>query len=194
MKIYFDFDRTLFDTKAFLEELYQILKKHNIPIDLFDKIRLEDKDNGFNCFRILEKLKDNYSFNSSLYVDLEHLLECDSRYLFNDSEELLKYLKEHHYQLILLTKGDDDFQKAKIDNTNIDDYFDDIIVTNNHKGELDIYYHAIFIDDNYEELESIMKNNPIKVIHIDRYSKDKNNDKRFLTIHSLKELYKIIND
>jgi FMN phosphatase YigB (HAD superfamily) len=115
-------------------------------------------------------------------------------YLFNDCEELLMYLKEHHYEIIMLTKGDKDFQFAKIDNTNIEDYFDNIIVTNKHKGDLDIDYNAVFVDDNIEELESIMKNNPLKVVHIDRYREKNNKDKRFLTIHSLKELLEIISN
>ena len=70
----------------------------------------------------------------------------------------------------------------------------DIIITNKHKGELDIDYNAIFIDDNLEEIESILKNNPKRVIYINRYSKEKLKDPRFLSINSLKELYKIISE
>ena len=194
MKIYFDFDRTLFDTEAFLKELYRILKEYNIPIDLFDKIKNEEKEKGFNSFKILEKIKRSYSFSTGLYHDLENFIECDSMYLFNDSVDLLKYLKSKHFELILLTKGDYNFQKVKIDNTNIDEYFDDIIITNKHKGELAIDYNAIFIDDSIEEIDSILKNNPKMVIHIDRYNKDTVFNKKYLTIHSLSELYKIIKD
>ena len=192
MKIYLDFDRTLFNTKFFLQDLYQILEEHNIPINLFDKIKSENIKNGFNCFKILEKLKKSYAFNNSLYVDLERFLENDSVYLFEDVEEFLQYLKEKKFEIILLTKGDVDFQKLKISNTDIDKYFDNIIITTSHKGDLDIDYNGIFIDDNIEELESIMKNNPRKVIYINRYNNDKIRDSRFLTINSLKELYNII--
>ena len=192
MKIYFDFDRTLFNTKVFLEDLYKILEEYGVPINIFDEMRLKDKEKWFNCFRILEKIRKEYSFSTGLYNDLEHFLECDSIYLFDDCIDLLKYLKKQHYELILLSRGDHDFQQAKIDNSKIDDYFDDIIITNKHKGELDIDYNAIFIDDNKEEIESILKNNPKMIIYINRYNKDDKLDKKYLTIHSLKELYTII--
>ena len=192
MKIYFDFDRTLFDTKTFLERIYSILKEYEIPLDLFDRIRLENKDDGFNLFGILEKVKEIHPFNTALYTDLERLIECDRMFLFADVEKVLEKLKKLNCKLYILTKGNERFQRAKIGNTNIANYFDDIIFTMKYKGELDIDYNAIFVDDSVEEIESILKNNPKKVIYINRYSKDKMNDKRVLSINSLEELYNII--
>ena len=130
MKIYFDFDRTLFDTKTFLERIYSILKEYEIPLDLFDRIRLENKDDGFNLFGILEKVKEIHPFNTALYTDLERLIECDRMFLFADVEKVLEKLKKLNCKLYILTKGNERFQKAKIGNTNIANYFDDIISFN----------------------------------------------------------------
>ena len=192
MKIYFDFDRTLFNTKVFYEDIYKKLEEYKISPQLFDKIRIESKNEGFNLFGILEKINKIKPFNNSLYVELEHIFECSSMYVFDDVEPLLKYLKEINCKLYILTKGNEEFQSVKIDNSKIDDYFEEIIITNNHKGDLDIDYNGIFVDDNMEEIESILKRNPKKVIHINRYSKDNIKDKRFLSINSLKELYDIL--
>ncbi len=192
MKIYFDFDRTLFDTKAFQEEIYRILKDYNIPIDLFDKIKFENKEKGFNIFNILEELQKIHSFNMNLYNALNKLIENDNIYVFDDVNDILKYLKSIHYKLFILTKGDESFQKAKIINTDIVCYFDDIIITNNHKGNLNLDYNAIFVDDSLEEIESILKNKPKQVIYINRYSKDKLEDNHVLSINSLEELKEII--
>ena len=193
MKIYFDFDRTLFDTRTFLEDIYKILNEYEIPISLFDEIRLKNKDNGFNLFSILESVKSIHPFNTAIYTDLERLLETDRRYLYSDVEDTLKSLKRLNCRLYLLTKGNERFQRAKISNTDIVKYFDDVIITNEHKGNLNIDYNAIFIDDSIEEIESILKNNPKKVIYINRYNKDKIKDNRFLSIKSLKELQDILN-
>ena len=192
MKIYIDFDRTLFNTSKFLEDFYKILNDYKIPMDLFEKIRIENKNDGFNPFVILEKLRKVYKFNNSLYVELEHLLESDSMYIFDDVEKFLKYLKTLPCKIYILTRGNDEFQKVKIDNSGIDEYFDNIIITNEHKGNLEIDYDGIFIDDNLEEIESLLTRNPKKVIHINRYNKEKIIDKRFLSINSLQELYEII--
>lgn len=192
MKIYFDFDRTIFNTEAFQKEIYRLLKEYNIPIDLFDKIKLKNKDNGFNIFIILEEIKKIYTFNTDLYTELNKLLECDDMFVFDDVENLLKYLKNANYKLFILTKGNENFQKIKITNTRIANYFDNIIITNKHKGDLNLDYNAIFVDDSLEEIESILKNNPIKVVYINRYSKDKLENKHVLSINSLKELKEII--
>lgn len=192
MKIYFDFDRTLFDTKTFQEEIYRILIDYNIPIDLFDKIKFKNKEKGFNIFNILEELQKIHPFNKNLYTALNKLIESDNIYVFDDVNDILKYLKSIHYQLFVLTKGDDSFQRAKIINTDIVNYFDDIIITNNHKGDLKLDYNAIFVDDSLEEIESILKNKPKQVIYINRYSKDIFKDKHVLFINSLEELKEII--
>ncbi len=192
MKIYFDFDNTLFNTRAFLQGIKEKLEEYKIPLDLFEKVRIKRQDEGFNLFDILEDIKEVHPFSTALYTDLDRFLECDKVYLFDDVEKILKYLKELHCELYILSKGNDIFQRAKIGNTNIARYFNDIIITNGHKGELDIDYNAIFIDDNIEEIESILKNHPKTVIYINRYSKDKIKDKRFLSVNSLDELYNIL--
>ena len=60
-------------------------------------------------------------------------------------------------------------QKEKILNAQIDEYYDELIVTMKHKGKLNLdYENGIFIDDNPFEIIDILKKNPKKIIRIKR--------------------------
>ena len=187
MIYYIDFDRTIFNTKLFLEDLCDILEEYHIPKDKFIEKTSETEE--FNPFKILRLMKDEYPYNSSLLVDIERLLKSSSVYLYYDALKFLRDLKKNNNQIILLTKGDEDFQNCKIDNCGIRKIFDKVIITHEDKGNLDINYQGIFIDDKKEEIESILKRKPYKVYLIDRDNKDNLiNDSNINTIHSLSEI------
>ena len=46
MKIYVDFDRTLFDCDKFLEDLYALINKYNISKELFKECQNQCKKKG----------------------------------------------------------------------------------------------------------------------------------------------------
>ena len=48
MKIYVDFDRTLFDCDKFLEDFYALVSKYEIPKELFKKSQNQLRRHGFN--------------------------------------------------------------------------------------------------------------------------------------------------
>ena len=165
MNIYIDFDRTLFDTDKFLIDLYNIIVNSKIDLYEFKKIKLKEKKNGFNPYNVLEKMQ----VNSDIYQKIDELISNCDNYLYSDSEEFLKKLKEKNYNIILLTKGNSDFQIRKVKSTRVYSYFDDVIVTLKKKGKLNLdYQNSIFIDDNPSEIESIMKRNPKRMIRIMR--------------------------
>lgn len=165
--IYIDFDRTLFDTDAFLKDLEKILEKDNISLQLFNEYKVK-QHNGFNPYEILDDLKKDYSFNQDIYNKIDNLIRNDYKYLYQDSIPFLSRLSKNH-SLVLLTKGNELFQLKKIQACNILKYFNNIIVTNKHKGELNFYYdESIFIDDNPSEIESILSKKPKLVIRIKR--------------------------
>ena len=187
MIYYVDFDRTLFDTKSFLDELYEILLEYNIPKEEF--IKKSNEMEEFNPFMILNLLKDKYSFSSSLFVDIERLIKKSMVFIYYDALVFLRDIKKSNNTLILLTKGDMNFQNNKIDHSGIRNLFDKVIITSEDKGNLDIDYHGIFIDDKKEELERILKRNPYKMYLIDREHQYDNLDNNNINlIHSLKEV------
>lgn len=187
MIYYVDFDRTLFDTKSFLDELYEILLEYNIPKEEF--IEKSNEVEEFDPFMILNLLKDKYSFSSSLFVDIERLIKKSMVFIYYDALIFLRDIKKSDNTLILLTRGDMNFQNNKIDHSGIRNLFDKVIITSEDKGNLDIDYSGIFIDDKKEELESILKRNPYKVYLIDReHQYDGLSDKKINLVHSLKEV------
>ena len=187
MKIYLDFDRTLFDTNAFLEEIYHIIDKYNISLEIFNKYKDKVINNGFNCYNILREIGKDFYVNEKIYKEIDDLIKNDSIFIYADVKEFLDYLKSKNYEIILLTKGNKMFQERKIEYSKIKKYFNKIIITLQNKGDLDIDYHAIFIDDNFYELSSIKRNNPLKIIYIDRYKQ--NNKTDLIKVKSLNEVY-----
>ena len=88
-------------------------------------------------------------------------------FLYEDSIPFLEKYKD--YNLVLLAKGNYEYQEFKILKTNISKYFKEKIITEKEKGDLEIdYQKGIFIDDNPREIESIMKNSPYLVIRMKR--------------------------
>lgn len=193
MKIYIDFDRTLFDCESFLKKLYEIIKKYEIPKSIFIKCQNQCKKAGFNPHIILEKVANEYQFNIKIYDEINNLINESNSYLYPDAIPLLEHLKRANYEVIILTKGNFDYQKEKIYNSNIKDYYDELIVTMKHKGNLDINYEkSIFIDDNPIEIKSILRRKPKELIRIKRInSKYFNVDiENIKTVSSLDEIIK----
>ena len=169
MKIYIDFDRTLFNTDSFLKDFNNILEENDVDKWIFLKYKQELSEKGFNPFDILKKVEKESPFNKDVYNQIDKFLKNSSNYVYNDALSFLENNKD--YYITLLTKGDENFQLLKINNTDIAKYFNDIIVTLKDKGDLNInYQEGIFIDDNPNELASIMKRNPKRAIRIKRES------------------------
>lgn len=192
MKIYLDFDRTLFDCDQFLGDLYQIIKKYNIPKKVFKDCQILCKKEGFNPHNILEKVDEISSFNHGIYQDINELLKNTSSYLYSDTISFLNYLKNKHYEIIILTKGNLVYQKEKIINAHIENYYSDLIITMKHKGNLDIdYKNSIFIDDNPNEIKSILRRKPKVLIRIKRMGSKYDYivlENNFKTISSLQQI------
>ena len=192
MKIYVDFDRTLFDCDKFLEDFYALIDKYNIPKALFKECQNQFRRKGFNPYIILNNLEKKENFDKKIYQDIDSLIHRTSDYLYPDAIPFLEYLRNRNYEIIILTKGNSDFQREKIFNAHIDKYYDKLIVTMRHKGLLFLnYFASVFIDDNPREIESLVKRMPKKMIRIARLNSkysDIEIKHKLETIHSLQEL------
>ena len=142
MKLYIDFDHTIFNTDLFQKEIQGIDKNLDLQNDL-------------------KKLKEIIETNN---INLE-------KYLYPDTIPFFEKYKDK-YILILLTKSNNHnaYQLFEILDTKISNYFQEIIIIKtNLKGELDLdYQNSIFIDDDPKELESIKKRNPYDIIRLKR--------------------------
>lgn len=192
MEVYIDFDRTLFDCDSFLGDLYSIIQKYKIPKKIFKDSQIQCKKMGFNPYIILEKVEKHCSFNHEIYNDIDKLLDNTSSYLYADALLFLNNLKKSGYEIIILTKGNLEYQKRKITNSNISKYCDDIIITMSHKGNLNIdYMNSVFIDDNPVEIKNILRKKPKELIRIKRNDSkyyDITLNKDIKTVNSLQEI------
>lgn len=193
---YLDFDYTLFDTYSFRKGLYEILEKNG-----FDKTYLaltpEMKTSGQKLLNIKELFK---SLSESRNIPLENFLEpleelysrCEE-FVYDDTVEFIKYLKSKNHKLHVLTWGEREFQKEKLQASKLYDYFDEIIYAEQLKYTLDIdYANGIFVDDSVRDLEGLYNQNAKQVFRIKRKN-GKNSDKELnikeiLEFNSLKEL------
>ena len=192
MKIYVDFDRTLFDCDKFLGDLYALVNKYGITKEMFKECQNQCKKNGFNPYTILSLVKEKYQFDDKLYNEIDNLMNSTSNYLYPDTISFLNYLNSLNYEVIILTKGNIDYQKMKIENAKLDNYYSNLIVTMKHKGDLNIDYgKSIFVDDNPTEILSILNMKPKLIIRVQRddslYS-DILIDKDVLSYKNLKEI------
>ena len=196
MNYYLDFDYTLFDTYLFREELYKILKQNGIDESALP-LTSETEDEDQKLLNIKESFKEIAKANNiqleNLIKPLEELYEKGTDFLYDDSIEFLKYLKSKGHKIYIVTWGEKEFQKEKIQITKIDKYLDEIIFAEQLKYTLDIdYENGIFIDDSIRDLEGLYSKKAKQLFRIKR-NNGKNSDKELniteiLEFNSLKEL------
>lgn len=187
MKIYIDFDGTLFNSTKHYQEFINTFNKYNINIEnILNKAYEKDK----NFDHIAKKIIKENNLSSSIYEELNKIYS--EKLIFKDVIPFLeKYSKK--YDLILLTLGNITYQQKKINKTNISKYFKEIIITNKDKSILDIdYTNGIFIDNNPLELKKFYNSKAKHLIRIkratDKYSKlnlDINNIPEFIDFDEL---------
>lgn len=169
-KIYIDFDSTLFDTHSFYNDFTNICNNYGIETNKIEllKEKLFNDEKLFNLDVLINNIVNKYNIDSSIYLDVDKLYS--NKYVYSDSIWFLKKLK-NNYNLVLLTYGDIIYQAKKIKASKLEKYFDNVIITNKHKGNLDLdYKDSIFIDDSLDEINNICNRNPKKIIRIKRDS------------------------
>ena len=170
MKIYIDFDGTLYNTTKLNQNFINIFNKYNIDTKYTKKLMNTHKNYDILANKII---KEN-NIDKSIYKKLFNLYSNDLVY-----KDVIPFLEKYYKknELILLTLGNEDYQEKKINSSNLRKYFKDIIITNKDKSKLDNidYINGIFIDNNPNELKKFYNSNATKLIRIkrndDKYSK-----------------------
>ena len=193
---YLDFDYTLFDTHAFRQGLYEILEQNGLD-NSYLELTPEMKTNGQKLLNIKELFK-NISETTNIPLNnfinpLEELYTKSHEFVYDDTLEFLNYLKSKNHKIYLLTWGEKEFQKEKIQASKLINYFDEIIYAEQLKYTLNIdYENGIFVDDSVRDLEGLYQRHAKQVFRIKRKNgKNSNkelNIKEILEFNSLKEL------
>ena len=148
--IIFDLDDTLVDSNKAqknaiceFKRMFQVFDKENdeIFIKIWEYVTEEAYNKYLNnelTFREMriERMQKIF-LNYSVEITMEEAEEKFERYLeayernwvlFDDAEEILDYLK-NKYKLAIISNGDTDQQKRKIQFTGLDKYFQDIVIS-----------------------------------------------------------------
>ncbi|MBR4110456.1 MAG: HAD family hydrolase [Clostridia bacterium] len=187
MNFYLDFDYTLFNTYEFRNELYKILESNNCNRDA---LKLTIEEGNHKLINIREKFKE-LSKRKNIPIEnfikpLEELYNNCEKYIYDDSIEFLKYLKQQNHKLYILTWGEKEYQKEKVKASKLEKYVDEVIYTEKLKYNLEIQYkEGIFIDDSVRDLKGLHAKKAKNVFRIKRVN-GKNSHKE-LNIEEIKE-------
>ena len=208
MIVIIDFDYTLFSTVKFYLAIKKSFKKIGVKECLFKETFEKSKGKGMNykpekqiklIVKSFPQVKENL-----LKKELKRTLRKASKFLYPDTKPFLKKW-QNKADLILLSYGENRFQKEKIRNAKISSYFKKILITKDFskvsalkrilKSKKD--QKVIFVEDNPYALKETKKIFPnLITIKINRkekkYATAANNPKIDFSIKNLKELEKIL--
>ncbi|MFH1946963.1 MAG: hypothetical protein ABIJ23_02285 [Candidatus Magasanikbacteria bacterium] len=178
-----DFDKTIFDCNKFEKDMWSIFERNNVKWEDYSKTYKKSLNTvssdlyDYNFAEHVEFLRElNYDLDDSVVEELSGLLDKNN-YLFSDTEEFLQFLRENSSKMILLTAGDDDFQKTKIKKTKLGKWFDEVEIVLGHKEDFlrskmkegdsvffvnDSIRENLIIKENFPEILVVTKFNPLR--------------------------------
>jgi len=206
MKIIFDFDHTLFSAKQFYFALKKAFFKLGVKEKLFQETFEESKGVGRDYkpekqFKLIHKTRPEIKIGK-LKESFEKILKTAPKFLYNDVLGFLKkWSKEADF--ILLSYGEEKFQKLKIENSGIKKYFKRVIITRDidkskpFKKLFSENKKIIFVEDNPQALSKTKTSfSQIITVRINRgegkYYQEPDNSQIDFSIKNLKELDKIL--
>lgn len=147
--LFFDADETLFDFKKSEEvALDKLISSLNTNLDKdycintykeintniwkeFEQNLISSDDLKVERFRrLLDKL--NLNLNPQDLSDMYTSYLADGSFIYDETEDLLKYLHEK-YKIVIITNGLASVQNKRIKESSVKDYFDDVIISDEIK-------------------------------------------------------------
>lgn len=163
-KLFIDFDGTLFDTRHLKIELFNAFRSMGFAEDQIElTYKKACEDYIYSPIEQLQLLQNFKKCDIQEAIEkLEELYKKVPNYLFKDSVDFLKNLDREKYEVNLLTLGDEDFQKKKVDSSGITKYFDNIYYCRDQKWIflktlVDLEEKFFIIDDRGDALFKISK-------------------------------------
>ncbi|MBI5222302.1 MAG: hypothetical protein HY980_02285 [Candidatus Magasanikbacteria bacterium] len=172
-----DFDKTIFDCYKFEKDIWTIFERKGVKREDYSatyKKSLCTVSSDLFDYNFQEHVKFlrelGYKLGGEVRIELEGLLDKNN-YLFPDTEEFLQFLRGNTKKMVLLTAGDDEFQKTKIKKTKLGGWFDEVEVVRGHKedflaNKIKTGDKALLVNDSIRENLIIRKNFPEVLIII----------------------------
>jgi len=167
-----DFDDTLFDTHAFKQQYYMALKNIGISQELcmqtYQKTRSDTFGRTTYSDKRHAKCLSQYGFDySTVLALLLRITKNAKTFLFDDTIDFLQTLKAKKETVVVLSLGEEEFQKKKIAASGILPYVDKVFTVSTTKNEVvkqivtecpeeSIY----FINDKVKETQELVEEFP----------------------------------
>lgn len=163
--IIFDFDDTVFDTKRLNSDVAEGLVSYGadcaVVLSAYDKAKTKNGVYYLNGHIAEIEEVSNIKIPEDFFDWFEKL--DFKKYVLPDIVSMLESLKNDH-KLILLTKGEENFQTLKINRADLAKHFEEIHIT---EGDKEIYLESfnftepvIFINDKHEENQKVQEKFP----------------------------------
>lgn len=136
-KIFIDFDGTIYDTNKLRKEFYSLLESLGFnEADIVSAYKDECRDNFFTAEGMLRRLHQIKNFDFDEIVQKERAIhDKNPSFLYEDTINFLKNIDREKYEVNLITLGNFEFQKFKVEKSEIKQYFDNIYYANVEKWE-----------------------------------------------------------
>jgi len=184
IKLFIDFDGTIFDTAGFKKEIQGIFVRAGYnDADIQKAYVASSMDYCYSIEEHFERLQKIKKINPKLTLArVGDVYKKTKKYIFDDVEEFLKNIDREKYEVILFTLGNVNFQKMKFASAGLNKYFDDAIYTPVQKWDylsdkkiVEPNEGFVIIDDRGDTMEKISKKFR-KSLAIEINRRDKNSD------------------
>jgi len=205
MKVVFDLDYTLLDTAKFKEAMAEAVTSCGVPRDRYEEaykavVKREGKVYDYDPEAHLEALRPWFPDEVALTEArrrLDEVVAGADKYLFPGSVELLKELRQEGRETVLMTLGNEAWQKRKVDNSGLGALFDEVILTGKHKvglmkGLAKPGEKVVIVNDNGEEMREMMREAPSYVYIMKKGPKPKPADLKLPEADDLAELEELL--
>ncbi len=195
MKIFLEFDRTLYDLDAVLRLSQEKLETEGISKEIYEQSRTYfARGDGMSGYlysperheKILRMLAPAASKRSFAKL-LRDITADGERFVFDEVREFLDGVSEH--ERIILTFGDAEFQSTKIRGSGLDRSVEQVLVTNESKWDIiekvmEADEDVIFVDDHKSYFSLPQKNPSIQSVHLLRAGSDDDCAECFARYHT----------
>lgn len=169
----FDFDDTIFDRGKFKKAMERFLGRFGVKRAVFNQTyRWAKKATGGKGYdpkiqlALLNKLVPAFK-QKNVKPKLQRFLKNAKKFVYPDAKVLLSEIKKEH-RIILVTYGNKAWQKAKVEHSGLELFFDKIIYTDDKKKTsplkkvLPLFKRgeAVFLEDNEEAIGAVKKKWP----------------------------------
>lgn len=163
-KIFIDFDGTIFDTDSFRILTWNAFAKAGFSYARIEKTYAAAcSDYKYSPQKQLELLarQEQGDKTTALYLVSQLYLHAP-KMIFADAISFLGGVDRAMFQVNLLSMGDQDFQRAKIESSLVSNFFDNVYITDEQKWTyldrlVDVPDQFIFIDDRSDTVHNMAR-------------------------------------